>query len=114
MSAPTPQRFTEASRTLQAARLVYRDFANALANAKFDLETKKAQHLAEGVEGKNQEQREAALRQVLGVEYEKVHKAETDLNDVRTDLDNAQTVWDCLRYQLRLAEVDVLELKRAA
>ena len=114
MSAPTPKQFTDAARTLQAARLVYRDVANSLATAKFDLETKKAQHLAEGVEGKNQEQREAALRQVLGAEYEQVHKAETDLTNVRVDLENAQTVWDWLRYQLRLAEVEVLELKRVA
>ena len=113
-AAPTPEQFTQASRALQGARTVYRDAANALAKAKHDLEAKKAPLLVAGVQGANQEQREATLRQKLTAEYKKVHEAETSLTDARTEIDNAQTVWDCLRYQLRLAEVEVLEPKRAA
>ncbi len=113
-AAPTAQQFTQASRTLQGARTVYRDDANALAKAKYDLETKKVPLLVAGVQGANQEKREATLRQKLEAEYKKVHEAEKTLTDARTELENAVTVWDCLRYQLRLAEVETAELLRAA
>ena len=115
MSAtPTPEQFTQASRTLQGARTVHRDAANALAKAKYDLETKKVPLLVAGVEGKNQEQRDAVLREGLEADFKKVHEAEKTLTDARTELENAVTVWDCLRYQLRLVEVETAELRRAA
>ena len=113
-TVPTAEQFTQASRALQGARTVYRDAAKALAKAKYDLELKKVPLLRAGVQGSNQEQREAELREGLTAEYKKVDDAETTLTDARTELENAVTVWDCLRYQLRLTEVETAELRRAA
>lgn len=47
---------------LVAAQAHYVEASNAVSTAKFNLEFRKAEKLAEGVEGKNAEAREATLR----------------------------------------------------
>ena len=115
-STPTPTitetQFSDTSRYLQGARRIYTDAQNALSHAKHALETRKAERTAVGVEGKNAEQRDAALRLELADDFNNVQQLETFLNDTRCEYENAKTVWDLQRYRLRLAELAVE--KRAA
>ena len=83
---------------------------NALTEAKCTLEFKRAELLQKGVEGKNAEARDAALRLKLFDEHTELLGLEVTLNEARRDLKQARLTWDCLRYKLRLLEVQkVLE-----
>ena len=100
-----PQAFDKACDRLQEAQQTYTDAANDLVSAKCSLEFRRAEALCEGVEGKNAEAREAALRLSLFDEYAELAGREAALNEARGDLEQAKTAWDCLRYKLRLLEV---------
>lgn len=100
-----PQTFDRACERLQKAQAAYTDAANALAEVKCSVEFKRAELLAEGVEGKNAEAREATLRLKLFDEYTELLGLEVTLNDARKDLEQARITWDCLRHKLRLLEV---------
>ena len=100
-----PQAFDKACERLQEAQSAYTDAANDLISAKCSLEFRRAEALCAGVEGKNAEAREAALRLDLFDEYADLAGREAALNEARRDLEHAKTAWDCLRYKLRLLEV---------
>ncbi len=105
-----PQLFNDACERLQGAHTHHTEALNALAEAKCSLEFKRAELLAQGIEGKNVEAREAALRLELFDEYAEVLGLEVSLNEARSELEQARLTWDCLRYKLRLLEVQkVLE-----
>ena len=55
--------------------------------------------------GSNAETREANLRLELFDDYAELLGLEVSLNDARSELEQARTSWDCLRYKLRLLEV---------
>ncbi len=102
---------TKLCEDLEAASLVLQDahatYAGALArvsDAKKDLETTRARLIAEGVDGKNEAQREAKIRLELAAYYEQLHEAETDLVDARCSLDVARIEWDTVRYTIRAFE----------
>ena len=78
---------------------------NALAEAKCTLEHKRAELLAGGSDGKNAEVREATLRLKLFDEHTELLGLEVTLNEAKRDLEAARLTWDCLRYKLRLLEV---------
>jgi hypothetical protein len=78
---------------------------NALAEARCSLEFRRAELLHEGVEGKNAEAREASLRLKLFDEHAELLGLEVSLNEAKRELEQAKTAWDCLRYKLRLLEV---------
>lgn len=99
-----PQVFDRACERLQAAQAHHTEAVNALAEAKCSLEFKRAELLVKGIEGKNAEAREAALRLKLFDEHVELLGLEVTLNEARTDLEQARLTWDCLRYKLRLAE----------
>jgi hypothetical protein len=80
----------------------YKTAVNALLSARNDLETKRAELLVEGVEGKNAESRDAAIRVQLREEYELLERREAELNEARSELEIARLEWDTLRYQVRL------------
>lgn len=109
MSAPltylAPQAFDRACDRLQATQAAHTDALNALAEAKCSLEHKRAELLAGGIDGKNAETREAALRLKLFDEHTEALGLEVTLNETRRDLEQARITWDCLRYKLRLLEV---------
>ena len=114
MSAPltylAPQTFDRACDRLSDAQASYTDAVNALTEAKCTLEFKRAELLQKGVEGKNAEARDAALRLKLFDEHTELLGLEVTLNEARRDLEQARLTWDCLRYKLRLLEVQkVLE-----
>lgn len=110
MSAATltllvPQAFDRACERLQEAQQVYTDAANDLVSAKCSLEFRRAEALCKGIDGKNAEAREAALRLSLFDEYAELAGREAALNEARGDFEQAKNAWDCLRYKLRLLEV---------
>ena len=100
-----PQTFDRACERLQAAHAHHTQAVNAVAEAKCSLEFKRAELLAEGIEGKNAEAREAVLRIKLFDEHAELIGLEVSLNDARNELEQARLSWDCLRYKLRLLEV---------
>jgi len=100
-----PQAFDRACERLQAAQQRHMEALNALAEAKCALEFKRAELLEKGVEGKNAEAREATLRLKLFDEHAELLGLEVSLNEARKELEQARTAWDCLRYKLRLLEV---------
>ncbi len=102
-----PQMFDHdhACERLQGAHTHHTEALNALAEAKCSLEFKRAELLAQGVDGKNVEAREAALRLELFDEHAELIGLEVNLNDARSELEHARLSWDCLRYKLRLLEV---------
>ena len=58
-----------------------------------------------GIDGKNAEVREATLRLKLFNEHTELLGLEVTLNEAKRDLEHARLGWDCLRYKLRLLEV---------
>ena len=105
-----PQSFDRAAETLKDAQSRYTDAVNALTEAKCSLEFKRAELLEKGVEGKNAEAREATIRLTLFDAYSELLGLEVTLNDAKRELEQARVTWDCLRYKLRLLEVErVLE-----
>ena len=100
-----PQAFDRACDRLQKAQQAYIEAANELADAKCSLEFRRAEALCRGVEGKNAEARDAALRLELFDEYAELLGLEVTLNEARGELEGAKAAWDCLRYKLRLLEV---------
>lgn len=99
-----PQVFDRACERLQAAQAHHTEAVNALAEAKCSLEFKQAELLAKGIEGKNTEAREAALRLNLFDEHVELLGLEVTLNEAKSELEQARLTWDCLRYKLRLLE----------
>ena len=100
-----PQAFDRACERLQQAQTHHTNAVNALAEAKCSLEFKRAELLTEGIEGKNVEAREAVLRIRLFDEHAELIGLEVSLNETRSELEHARLSWDCLRYKLRLLEV---------
>ena len=109
MSAPltylAPQTFDRACDRLSDAQSAHTDAVNVLAEVKCTLEFKRAELLAKGIDGKNAEAREATLRLKLFDEHTELLGLEVTLNEARRDLEAARLTWDCLRYKLRLLEV---------
>lgn len=108
-----PQAFDRACERLQKAQQTYTETLNAVAEARCSLEFKRAERLQKGVDGKNAEAREAKLRLLLFDEHAELLGLEVSLNEAKNELEQARTAWDCLRYKLRLLEVQKV-LDRAA
>ena len=100
-----PQTFDRACERLQAVHAYHTEALNALAKARCSLEFKRAELLDKGISGKNAEAREAALRLKLFDEHAELIGLEVALNEAKKDLEQARLSWDCLRYKLRLLEV---------
>lgn len=100
-----PQSFDRACGRLHTALARHTNAANALAEVRCSLEFKRAELLAKGVDGKNAEARDAALRLSLFDEHVEVLGLEVALAETRQQLEQARLSWDCLRYKLSLLEV---------
>ena len=100
----TPQMFEEATLSVVSNTQAYRDAGNAHARVKMNLETSKAHALREGVEGKNDKEREANMGETLSAEYAEEHASSLEVNDARAALEVAQAELKCLSYKLRLLE----------
>ena len=106
----TPHRLSKAKTALQAAQVNYTQALNDLIDAKTSLEFSRADLITEGVEGKNADERDAALRLALFDQYAHLAGCEAALNEARRDLEVARVEWDCLRYKLRLFEATRLQV----
>ena len=100
-----PQVFDSACKRLQIAQANYTEALNTLTEARCPLEFKRAELLVKGVEGKNAEARDAVLRLKLFDEHAELIGLEVTLNEAKGELEHARVTWDCLRYKLRLLEV---------
>lgn len=85
-----PQAFDRACERLQTALTQHADAANSLAEARCSLEFKRAELLAKGVDGKNAEAREAALRLKLFDEHAELLGLEVALAEARQALEQAR------------------------
>ena len=100
----TPGMFDAATDALTGATETYRAAGNAHAKAKEGLEQAQACLLRDGVEGKNDKERGAHMREALSEAYAEEHAKALELNDARAVLEVAQIRFDTLRYKLRLLE----------
>ncbi|MDQ3398790.1 MAG: hypothetical protein M3511_13675, partial [Deinococcota bacterium] len=82
---------------LQDAQASYAGAVVAHAEAKRALELARARLLCEGVDGKNAEAREAAMRLTLEHEHDALFQAEVALTEARCQLDCARIEWDTAR-----------------
>ena len=102
-----PQTFDRACERLQAAHAHHTQAVNAVAEAKCSLEFKRAELLAKGIDGKNSEAREASRSTAQAFRRaRRTHRPRGQSSTKpRKDLEHARLTWDCLRYKLRLLEV---------
>ena len=87
-----------------AAQAHYSEAATDTATAKANLDYRRAEIICQGIDGKNAEQREAALRLELSEQYAELLQLENELTRVRCRLEVAQTRFTSVRYQVRAFE----------
>ncbi len=68
------------------------------------LEAAKTKHLCEGVEGKNQAERDAKLERLLIEEITAVEFLEDEQAIAKLGLEQARLAWDLARYKVRALE----------
>ena len=90
---------------LLGAKHAHAEAADAVAICKHRFETARAEKLAEGVEGKNAEQREANLLLSLTDHRKKSFQAERLLSTAKLEAESASLAWDALRYRLRAFQI---------
>jgi hypothetical protein len=91
--------------TLMEAKRVLFEAAEVVIVRKSELAYKEAQETAAGLEGKNAEERKAALSLAVGPERALLDFAEAHERKCRHALEMAQMTFDLLRYRLRIAEI---------
>lgn len=96
--------FEDAQAKLMGAQYEVSLTGEKVAGCRYQLDTARARAIAEGVDGKNEAQREAALRLSLSELHDELHRLELKLSTARLELGFAQLEWDTLRYRLRAYE----------
>ena len=104
MSAPLLSQLTKAKNGLENAHITLCGAVTAHAEAKRALELAEALKLCEGVEGKNEAQRDARMRLELSAEHTALAEAEDALTEARCAYEVARLEWDLARYQIRALE----------
>lgn len=104
MSAPLLSQLAKAKNGLEDAHIILCGAVTAHAEAKRGLELAKAVKLCEGVDGKNEAQRDARMRLELEAEYTALHEAEDALTEMRCAYEVARLEWDLARYSVRMLE----------
>lgn len=99
----TPQTLTLEDALVYAQRR-YSEAANAVVENKYQHEQARAEVLTEGVQGRNAEESEPRIRQVLQDKHIRLESYESTLNAAKSELEAARLEWDCLRYGVRLLE----------
>ena len=105
MSAPLLSQLRAAKNGLEDAQIALCGAVTAHAEAKRSLERAEATKLCEGVEGKNEAQRDARMRLELEAEYTALAEAEDALSEARCAYEVARLEWDLARYSVRALEV---------
>jgi hypothetical protein len=96
--------FEDAQARLMGAQAELYQAMEDVSCCRYQLELSRAQRLAEGVDGKNAEHREATLRLNLHGLHETLFKSEQRLLAAKLECEQAKLEWDCLRYRLRAWE----------
>lgn len=102
--APLLDQLERAKNELEDAQIAFCGTVTTHAEAKRMLELTEARKLCEGVDGKNEAQRDAKLRLELSAEYIALGEAEDTLTEARCALEVARLEWDLGRYQVRMVE----------
>lgn len=107
MSAPLLSQLARAKNGLEDAHITLCGAVTAHAEAKRTLELAEAVKLCEGVDGKNEAQRDARVRLELSAEYTALYETEDALTETRCAYEVARLEWDLIRYQVRVLEPKV-------
>lgn len=102
MIAALLSQLSAAKNGLEDAQIAFCGALTAHAEAKRGLELAEAIKLCEGVEGKNEAQRDAKLRLELSAEYTALAEAEDALTEARCALEVARLEWELARHQSRI------------
>jgi hypothetical protein len=97
--------FEDAHARLVGALHAFHQASAGLESCRHVLENARALRFAEGIDGKNAEQREAVLRLELRDLHIKLISQEQQLAQAKLELETARLEWDMLRYRLRAYEV---------
>ncbi|MFE1746314.1 hypothetical protein [Coleofasciculus sp. H7-2] len=100
----------QAKNSLEDAQIDLCGAVTAHAEAKRALELAEALRLREGVEGKNEAQRDARLRLELCAEYTALAEAEDTLTEARCAYEVARLEWELARYKIRTMDVYSMEV----
>ena len=104
MSALLLQKLTTSAQEYSKALEHYYNASAKLTLAKRHLETAKARHLCNGVEGKNQAERDARLECLLIGEKAAVEFLDDEQATAKLKLEQARLAWDLARYTVRALE----------
>lgn len=96
--------FEDTQAKLMGAQHEVTTTGDKLSACRFQLDEARACALVQGIEGRNEAQREAALRLSLSELYAEIHRLEQKLSTSKLELIFAQLEWDTLRYRLRSYE----------
>ncbi len=104
IAAPLLTQLERAKNGLEDVQIALCGAVTAHAEARRTLELAEALKLCEGVEGKNEAQRDAKLRLELSAEYTALAEAEDAITDARCGLEVARLEWKLARYSVRVLE----------
>ena len=104
MSAALLFQLRTAKNALEDAQIALCGAVSAHAEAKRALDLAEAVKLCEGVDGKNEKERSAALRLALSAEYTALAEAEDALTEPRCAHEVARLEWGLMRYSLWVLE----------
>jgi len=104
----TAQTITDAAAKFTAARTAHAEAVEHEIEQKFRLSLKENEALSTGVEGSNETARKANLLKMFEDERAHVRMAEKATRAARLALDNAETEFTAVRYQVRLQEAGAL------
>lgn len=96
--------FEDAQAKLMGAQYEVSLTGEQVAGCKYQLDNARACAIAQGVDGKNEAQRDASLRLSLSELHDDLHRLELKLSTARLELSFAQLEWDTLHYRLRAYE----------
>jgi hypothetical protein len=108
-TAPFLSQLERAKNGLEDAQIAFCGAVTAHAEARRTLELAEAHRLCEGVEGKNEAQRDARLRLELEAEHAALAEAEDALSEARCAYEVVRLEWDLARYQVRILSAPLLE-----
>ena len=98
-------KFEDAQAALMGHQAAYTEATEELAILKNELDSQRAKLIAQGIEGKNADERESRLKLALADHYNSIYQAEITVTQKRLEMELARLEWDGLRYQLRAFDI---------
>jgi hypothetical protein len=97
-------RLEDAALDLNDATVKHTGAVVAVDEARQELEVERSRMICNGVDGKNEAQREAFIRLELDFLYTVLHVAETALTEARCELECSRTLFDVAKCSVRALE----------